>query len=380
MATTTSETAPSRARTATVQATDLVVAVRRELEGPELAQEPVLAGDVSEIFAEVWREGWLRRGRPEMPYDALSSRITAHLADGSDSKCEKLIFEVADGQGRSRSVQPPTEAFQDVATRAAQALLAAEILKEDDAYLYEVKIRNRPPVPAENDGPRFSVRVKSTPLAYMKIPIKPLLDAADSIGTVDEETFPVFYTADALHRAQRFAQQGAAYDPPTETGGVLVGPLCSCPETGELFVVVCEVLEARDAEGSSLSLAYTGKTWARIQAVMRAKQARPDTRAYRIVGQVHGHNVMPGSKCKDCEKADKCKLTSVFVSHEDRTWSKAVFARQPWHLCHIFGLNARREAVHALFSLRENSLKRRGFYRLSQFDPGAAETQPVRSE
>ena len=373
------QTVPSRARTVTVQATDLVVAVRRELEGPQLAYEPVLAGDVSDIFAELWREGWLRRGRPDLPYDALTLRVTAQLADGSNSKCEKLVFEAADREGRSRSVESPTEAFQDVAARAARALLAAEILKDDDVYYYEVSIRSSPPAPAD-DGLQFTVRAKNEPLAYLRLPIKPLVDAADEIGTIEEGTFPVFYTADALARAQRFAQQGAANDPPTETGGVLVGPLCSCPETGELFVVVSEVLEARDAEGSSLSLAYTGKTWARIQAVMRAKQARPDTRAYRIVGQVHGHNVMPGSKCKDCEKADKCKLTSVFVSHEDRTWSKAVFARQPWHLCHIFGLNARGEAVHALFSLRENCLKRRGFYRLSQFDPRAAETQSARSE
>jgi hypothetical protein len=376
----TSTTAPDRAPDVSVQATDLVVAVRRELDGPPLAREPVLAGDVSEIFAELWREGWLRRGRPDVPYDALAQRVTVRLADGSDSKCAKLVFEAADGEGHTRSSEPPTQAFQDVATRAAQALLEAEILKQDDVYYYHVHLRPTPRGPSEKDGPQFTVRAKSRPLEYMKRPIQPLLDAAETIGTVDEDTFPVFYTTDVLARAQRFAQQGAANDPPTETGGVLVGPLCACPETGELFVVVCDVLEARDAEGSSLSLAYTGKTWARIQAVIRAKQARPETRAYRIVGQVHGHNVMPGSTCAECEKADTCKLTSVFVSHEDRTWSKAVFAKQPWHLCHIFGLNARGKAVHALYGLRENRLAQRGFYRLAEFDPGARETQPAISD
>ena len=73
-------------------------------------------------------------------------------------------------------------------------------------------------------------------------------------------------------------------------------------------------------------------------------------------------------------------MTSVFVSLDDRTWSKAVFSKQPWHICHIFGLNARGEPVHALFSLKENRLLQRGFYLLPDFDPAREENQHARSD
>jgi hypothetical protein len=90
--------------------------------------------------------------------------------------------------------------------------------------------------------------------------------------------------------------------------------------------------------------------------------------------------VLPGGSCETCEKAATCSLTSVFVSHDDRTWSQAVFAGQPWQLCHIFGLNSRSEEVHALFSLRENRLKQRAFYLLPDFDPARDAVPAARSE
>lgn len=353
-----------------VRPADLTVVLRSEHGGPEIAREPVLDSDVADVYAQLWLDGWLRAGRPGVPYEALSFRITARLADGAGSKVEKLVFEATDAEGRSRSMRPTTHAFQHAATRASQALLGAEILRPEDPYFYEVAIRPRRPEREAGDcGLNFTVTARNVPLDYLTVPIGPLVKRAETVGKVDDRVMPVFYTADALRQAQRYARKGADDRPPTETGAVLVGPLCSCPETGELFVVLCDALEARDAEGSSLSLEYTGKTWARIQRVVRAKQSQPATRAYRIVGQAHGHNVLPGGSCEECEKAHECKLTSVFVSHDDRTWSQAVFAGQPWHVCHIFGLNARGEHVHALFSLRENRLEQRAFYVISDFDP-----------
>ena len=78
---------------------------------------------------------------------------------------------------------------------------------------------------------------------------------------------------------------------------------------------------------------------------------------------------MPGGSCQECPKRDQCELTSVFVSLEDRTWSKAVFNKQPWQVCHIFGLNARGKPVQAMFSLQENRLQQRGFYLIADFAP-----------
>jgi hypothetical protein len=146
---------------------------------------------------------------------------------------------------------------------------------------------------------------------------------------------------------------------------VLVGPLCSCPRTGEFFAVVCEALEVRDAEEREFSLTYSGKSWARIQAVLKARQSQPATRAHRILGQCHGHNFLPAGgapPCEHCAGAEVCTRTSVFVSPDDRLWCRAVFSRQPWQLCHIFGQSARGDGVGSLFGLRDGQLRERGFH------------------
>ena len=73
-----------------------------------------------------------------------------------------------------------------------------------------------------------------------------------------------------------------------------------------------------------------------------------------------------------CATAKVCSRTSVFVSVDDRTWTQAVFAGAPYALCHIFGLNARHDKVHGLYSLYENRLTERGFYIIPDFVPTRA--------
>ena len=81
--------------------------------------------------------------------------------------------------------------------------------------------------------------------------------------------------------------KGAGAHPPVETGGLLIGPLCVCPETDEMFAVVIDVLEATDSEATKYSLSYSGPTWARIQNILRARKANPATCHHRILGQAH---------------------------------------------------------------------------------------------
>jgi hypothetical protein len=197
------------------------------------------------------------------------------------------------------------------------------------------------------------------------------LDASASAAGKDNDHFPVFYTEAAFALAERFSRKGATTVPARETGAVLAGSLCSCPETGEMFAVVCEALEARDTEQTSATLFYTSKSWQGIQEVMRARQAQPSGRSLRILGQAHGHNFLPSQDplCTSCEDIAICQRTSVFVSADDSRWSRAVFHDQPWHLCHIFGLSARGEPAHGLFGLRSGSLVLRGFHVIPDFDP-----------
>ena len=151
---------------------------------------------------------------------------------------------------------------------------------------------------------------------------------------------------------------------------MLVGSLARCPDSGDLFVLVLEVLEAVGAEEKQFSLYYSSETWGRIQAVMNAMQSQPATRTWRIVGVVHGHNFLPDNgepPCEACPQLPVCGRSSVFVSEDDIAWSRAVFRRQPWHLSHIFGLNARREPVHGLFGLRDGRVLERGFHVIPEF-------------
>jgi len=359
-----------------VRPEDFTVVMRLEQSGPELDRERVRGADVSEIFSELWLGRWLRRGYVDVAVEDLTSRIIPTHGDGTDGRCASFTFEATDPLGRSAQREYALEAFHDVASRGSQRLLADGRLKPDDVYYYEVIVQRRPP-PAKKAGAElFKMTAKNPPLAFERLPLRSLLDRARKVGKMDDRWSYVFFTKKALAAAERYARRGGSVNPPIETGAVLVGPLCSCPQTGEMFAVVCDVLEVKDAEGSSFSLSYTGETWQGIQAVMRARQAHPATRAHRILGQAHGHNFRPDFKageghgsCQTCPKLAECRLTSVFISQDDRTWTRAVFSRQPWQLGLIFGHDARGSDIHALFGLRDNRLAERGYHVIEDFHP-----------
>jgi hypothetical protein len=179
----------------------------------------------------------------------------------------------------------------------------------------------------------------------------------------------VFYTPAAFAKAEACARRGGQCDPPVETGGVLFGSLAAGTESGEFGAIVTDVIEVRDAEEKTFSLSYSSQTWMRLQAIQQARQAAYPQRAERLLGQCHGHSFRPndGKLCTECEKRATCARSSVFVSLEDQSWHRSVFTRQPWALCHIFGLSARGEPVHQLFGLKDGRLQARGFYLLPGF-------------
>jgi hypothetical protein len=181
---------------------------------------------------------------------------------------------------------------------------------------------------------------------------------------------PFFYTEAALAKAERAARRGASCDRPVETGGVLLGTLCTCPDSGEFFAVATDLLPLSGAREEGYSLTYSGETWRRIQTVVRARQSEPATQTQRIVGQCHGHNFPPhfGTKrCEECDKRADCALRSDFVSADDLLWSRSVFARQPWACCHIFGQDARDGRVDTNYGFRDGRLAPRGFHRIPDF-------------
>jgi hypothetical protein len=352
-----------------------VVALRLGRDGPEVGRELVTEADWVPMRSEVWMNALLRRGFPDFPFEDLVALARPVIPDG-DTRCKQVTLLTVDPKGQALQVEFTIYAFEPVARRAMARLVKAGRLtvEETGQCFYNVALAGEDEAragPAQAEP--FQVAVRRQPLAYLERPMPPLLARAKAVGDVkDKACYPVFMTAEAYAKAERMARRGAAVNPPTESGAVLVGPLCSCPETGELFAVVYDALEVTDAEATYASLLYTGQTWRRIQTIMNARQQAPSSRGDRLLGEAHGHNFLPPHRedisCNECKERETCKMTSAFASSSDMVFHSSVFFKQPWQLCHIFGLDARGKGVHALFGQRDGGLLSRGFYIIPEWN------------
>ena len=330
-------------------------------------REPIAWSDLTDLYSEVWL-AHLRSGHPAASYYDLTMRVLPIFKEGNERFCDGFIVQATDREGATTRCQFDIQAVYHVAQRASKHLVEGGILQPGSYFYYEVIAERSPPPPLPSPVTKqYGVGTfisKHAPLNFLNLTLGPLLEKARTVGSVQGWT-PVFYTHEVFETAERFSREGAKQEPPQESGGVILGSLCSCPESGEFFVLATEVVELTDAEQASFSLRYSSKTWSMIQEVVRARQANPGTGAVRMVGQCHGHNFLPcadeDKSCK-CENRETCQMTSAFVSEHDLQWSRSVFARQPWAFCHIFGLSVRGEAVHHQFGFRAGRLMQRGFY------------------
>lgn len=349
----------------------LTALIRKEHGAPVLAQEPVRVGDFADVASEGWRDGCLRAGHPAVPLAAAPMRLSPILAEDSASRCAGFKLDLTLPDGKTTRCLFTFSCLRHVADRAAAPLLDAGVIKSGESYVYEVAVDsqgsavNRPP----ENGIAVTVSLRSSALSYLNVPLRQLLDRATPMALQDDHAPPVFYTQEAFAKAESCARRGAQFDPQVETGGALYGSLATCPDSGEFFSIIHDVIEVQDADETQFSLSYSSRSWLRLQRIQQARQAAYPARAERLVGQAHGHPFRPndGKVCAECEKRAACTLTSAWVSQDDQTWHKAVFARQPWALCHIFGLSARGDFVHQLFGLKDGRLQARGFYLLPEF-------------
>jgi hypothetical protein len=347
------------------------VGLRLQQRGPVVLREPVTEADLIDPFSEAWLEGVLRKGRTHVELDTLRARLVPLFAE-SGATCLGYTVEVEDPAGHTGRREFTIHSLDHVASRAARRLVDRGEMHEGDLY-YFVMLADRDrgkPTPAATDVPALAGEVTTRQIRTLDVPLDSLLDESRTVGPPTANAFKVLYTEAALARAESLARKGADSDPPVETGGVLIGSLARCPDSGDLFVLVLDVLEAADADEQRFSLYYSSQTWGHIQAVMHAMQSQSATCTRRIVGQTHGHNFLPDDgapPCEVCPRLAVCGRSSVFVSQDDISWSRAVFRRQPWHLDHIFGLNARREPVQGLFGLRDGRLLERGFHVIHEF-------------
>jgi len=359
----------------------LMVSLRREYDQPVLAREPVTGDDLADAASEMWRDSFLRRGRLDLAVGDLSLRVVGiSSSKGAPHLAGYALQATSQGDGSDRRSEFSASSVDSAAQRCQSRLLQTGVLQSGETVLYELE-EGTPeaggPPPAAALPEPFELTVNDPPLHILSVPLDPLLEKARPEGECKADVFPVFYTARAFSWAEKCSRKGAEINPFHESGAVLVGFLCTCPHTGELFVIVTEAFEVTDAKASLVTLEYSGKSWARLQSMIKARQAIDP--AVRILGQAHGHNFLPndGKTCAECAMVEVCSTSNLFASSDDRNWTRAVFSHQPWALCQIFGLTARGDLVQGLFTLHDGRLQKRDFYVLPDFDPGRHPTLAI---
>ncbi|MFQ5503609.1 MAG: hypothetical protein ACE5F1_02300 [Planctomycetota bacterium] len=333
---------------------------------PVLATESVTAADLVDARSEAWWNGCLRMGHPEVPLFELPMTLSPVYRE--EPICAGFTLELTNPEGRPFQCSFGRSCLDFVAWRGARKLLSRGVLQAEDTVSYELRADASAGLEEER-GPGM-VLSASRPLEFLSLPLAAVLDEARNSGhEAGDGRSHLFYTDAALEKAERISRAGADSTPPVETGGVLVGLLCRCPASGQMYTLVTDVIEASDADEQTFSLSYSSRTWARIQAVLNAR--RKETPELRILGQAHGHSFLPlggAAPCEVCDQVEVCGRTTAFLSADDLTWCRAVFSAQPWQVSVVYGLNARGEAVDAHFGLHGGRLERRGYHVIPELD------------
>jgi hypothetical protein len=352
-----------------------VVVRHGAFDGPVLTRESVMEGDLGDVKSELWMNALLRRGRPEVPLAGMSCRVVPRFGGDGGNVIGGYRLQTPSG-GRIASLAFTPASLEPVALRAMKRLLDTKRLSPMSRVYWDVTANCRDggdSAAAADARGDVIVREIPRPLDCLRLAIEPLRREARRSGTVRPRDYPVFYTADALLDAARHARRGAAFVPAVETGAALLGPLCSCPQTGEFFAVVCAAEPIEEAAEERFSLTLSARSWERIDMRLEEMRRRYGSDAFRLLGQAHGHPFRP----MDTETSEGRTQFhhTAYVSTADIAWARAVFAGEPYQLTHIFGKNASGKNVHALFGLRNGTLAWRGFSVIAQFDPRATQAE-----
>lgn len=349
--------------------TTLSIEIRHEESGPVVETVPVGAADLVDAYGELWWKAFVRKGcAAQLPQEGAIS-LEPVFREGKPPYCAGFVLAAENQRGERTRCVFSRRSVEHVAQRAVSTLRTGE--EADVLFFYDLRADHGA---THQDSLPKSLEGTARGLSFSRLPLASLLAGAErSDNDIDSH---VFYTRSALEAAERASRRGGERDPPVETGGLLVGPLCLCPHSGDVFCIICDVLEAKEAESARFSLSYSAATWNEIHAVLRARREVTGMEAHRILGQTHGHNFLPmggAEPCEACSQQAVCSRSTAYLSTADLKWCRAVFSGQPWQLSHIFGLNARGEKVDAFFGLAGGCLAPRGFHVLDDFDPSTLE-------
>lgn len=355
----------------------LTVEIRSRDGGPLVATEAVTEADLRVPTSELWWRERLRRGRADVALDDLRPVLRPIYRTQRGPLCRGFVLTVPRGaDGPAGAMAFGRECLEAVAQRIVTRLWAQGDLVQGDAPVYDVRAETDvdaagagAKATADNGAVADGITLLDEPAEgpeHVVRPLAPLLARAAEVDPVEGADDPVvLVTESAWADAERASRRGAAHEPPVESGAVLVGTLCQCPETGELYSLVTAALEAEATEASTYSLNFSGRTWQTIDAALAARRARLGASPERLLGSAHGHNFLPsGGKppCEECATTAVCTRTSAVLSPDDELWTAAVFPDQPWQLALVFGLSARGDEVAALYGLHAGRLRRRGLH------------------
>ena len=344
----------------------LKVAICSSQGGSVLSEEVVTENDLKSHINEVWREGVVRKGFIEPIDDIIFTLDPIFQKENGKIFCsgfrigtENPAKEIIDREFNIHSLDLVTSRF-------SSRLISSGVLKDGDKYDFVINPERKPLIKddvlinSKGGSKLFTVKQKKNDsIRCIKAPVAPLLKKSKT-REIDNKHYPVFYTTTAFHKAEALARKGSKFDLPVETGAILVGILGSCPDSGELFAILNEIIELEDAKQSSFSLTPSGRTWQRLQDHIMQLRSKEEALPLSVLGQAHGHNFLPG-KCESCDSTEKCTVSSAFVSRDDHLWNNAVFDSSPFQLCHIFGSNPMGKKVDALYGLENGRLLQRGF-------------------
>lgn len=349
--------------------TGLVIDLRAEQGGVVLVTEPVRAGDLGEAIDELWWRGFARRGAFDTDARHMDVRLAPIPGKMHPTRCQGFVLETTGADGEGATLTCSLTTLNPVAQRCATELFRRGVLKEEDTFFYGLRsvVESLRPIHRTTSG-RGALLSRARDTSFETLSLSSLWECSRPGVPMAAGDHHLFYTETALEHAESISRQGEQQQPAVESGGVLLGLVGWCPETRDAFVVVVDALEAQDADQEEFSLSFSGKTWSRLQTVIRARRSQPGEQALRIVGQTHGHPFSPGEPCAACPATPECPKHTAILSEDDRRWSRAVFAGQPWQVGHLWGINARGEPTSTVYGLCGGRLEPRGYRVIADAD------------
>jgi proteasome lid subunit RPN8/RPN11 len=259
---------------------------------------------------------------------------------------------------------PALSYFRPLARRGSETLIERGLLQQGELYRYQVcaypGVSSAPPGGGADSGESVGFRVEevgeSLPLADQ--PMEPLLACAESRDRdADSTDLPVLIRQRVMDEV--LAQSRDAGE--VETGGVLVGNLCRCSPSGEMFLEVTAQIPARHTESRATRLTFTADSWTAVRAALELRK-----RNELMSGWWHYHPDF----CRQCpeETRRKCVVSRPFFSTEDIHMHRTVFARA-FQVALLVSDHGGETLESSLYGWRHGMVVSRGFH---VFDSAAA--------